>query len=79
MSEPKFIFELPEKTSGGILVRLWFKTYNDALDWMREQGLIGPNSAKTVVDAWEDHAHKQVDREAKGIRKKIQRWLSGNR
>lgn len=75
MSEPKF-YELPQKAPGGVTVRVWFKTYNDAFNWMRDQGLMGDNSAKELISAWVENEHKIVDREAKSLRKRITKWLS---
>lgn len=78
MSEPKF-FELPQKAPGGVTVRVWFKTYNDAFGWMRDQGLLGENSAKEVIDSWAETSHKEIDREAKSLRKRITKWITGSR
>jgi hypothetical protein len=79
MSNDRFGFDLPEKVQGGFIVRLYFKTFNGALDWLQEQGLIGSNSAQKIVDDWEQDQRKIIDRESKSLRKRITTWLSGNK
>lgn len=75
MSEPKF-FEPPKKVPGGVIVSVWFKTFNEAFTWMSAQGMIGHNSAVQKIQEWEDSEHRSIMRESRGLRKKLKQWLS---
>jgi len=74
MEEPQFL-QWPEKAKGGYSVRVWFKTMNGALDWMRHQGVIGDNSAESILKNSERKAVENVKREYTWIRKAVRKWL----
>lgn len=78
MSDPQF-FEFPQREGKGATVRVWFKSFNDAFNWMRDQGLIGANSGKEVFDTWAEDQRKVVEKEVKGLRKKLAKWIGSLR
>lgn len=75
MNEPKS-YSLPFKIPGGVAVTVNFKNWVDAFNWLRSQGQLGANSVKEVVNSWEDDAHREITREARGLRKRLEKWLS---
>lgn len=75
MSEPKS-YSFPFKVAGGVAVTVNFKNWSDAFNWLRAQGQLGENSVKEAVNSWEEDAHKEITREARGLRKRLGKWLS---